>query len=156
MELINYLNSANKSIFRFEYLQDFDIPEEQKFFQKYVTAGVLDLEPLMKGWWDFIDAKRRMGVMYQKVKLIREPLTKYTEWSLQICKKSEKYGQKTKILTEEKLTRSLERLKDFWLIDDSVALRMNYGGRGEYLGFEKVKNIEPYVLAKKYSLKNSE
>ncbi len=154
MNLMDYLESAKKSLFRFEYLQDFNIPEEKDDFETYKKTGKFD-PTMMKEWWNFLESKQREGVIAQRVRLVREPFTKYTEWEIEIYKETIKHGDEIKTLSEDKLTTALDELKDFWIIDDSIVLSIKYTSIGEYLGFEKVVNIDTYLNAKRYLLENS-
>jgi len=151
---MHHLQSAKKSLFRFEYLQDFNISSEKDNFDAYKKTGVFD-HGMMKSWWNFLELKQKEGVVAQRVRLVRKPITKYTEYSLEIFKETIKYGDEIRILPEEKITSDLEKLKDFWLIDDSVVLDMKYSKIGEYLGFKVIDDMKPYLKAKKYLLENS-
>lgn len=154
MSLGEKLKSARESLFRFEYLQEFDVPEESPAFRKYQTNEEVEIRHLMQGWWDFLEAEHAEGVRTERVRLVRAPQTRYLEWELLIHRESLKHGDHIRILKEDSLTPDVEVLGDFWLIDDTTALKMNYGARGRFLGFEEV-DAEPYIQAKIYLLKNS-
>ena len=144
MELYKYLQSAQKSLFRFEAFQDYKVEGD----------GIDD--DGMKEWWDFITLKTKSGVKMQRVRLIIEPLTEYTKNELVVHKKSKTFGDDIRLIREDVFKNLKLKQEDFWLIDDSVILKMNYGARGEYLGFDIIKNgVDDYIAAKNVLIKNS-
>jgi len=156
MDLYDYLKSAKKSLFRLEYLQEYNVPEEAEFFEQYKKTGGIDTKDLMQEWWDFLKQKNDKGVIMQRVRLVKKPITKYLEWELKVYKETARYGEEIKLLPEYKSTPELDELGDFWLVDDSVGLKMNYDESGQYESFELVSDIKLYLNAKKYLLENSE
>ena len=155
MDLGEHLKSAKESLFRFEYLQEFDVPKEREFFKTGQIYGQAEIENLMHDWWNFLDTRRKEGVLTQRVRLVRLPLTKYLEWELYVHRQTvERHKDDIRTLSEENLRPDIEKLGDFWLVDDSVALKMNYDSDGKYLGFEEVAP-QPYIDAKRSLLENS-
>lgn len=154
MNLEDHLQSAQKSLFRFEYLQEFDVSEESELFRTYQATGKVEIRDMMQDWWEFLEKKHQQGVLTQRVRLVRFPVSKYVEWELFIHRQASKHGDDIRTLNEKKLTPELEVLGDFWLIDELTALKMNYDSAGKYIGFEKVE-FQPYLKAKKYLLANS-
>lgn len=146
MELFDYLQSAKKSLFRFEALQEYLVEGED-----------LENDSYMKEWWDFIQEKTRDGIVMERVRLIREPLTEYTKKELVVHKKSKSCGDDIRIIDGNNFEKLEIAEKDFWLIDDKIYLDMKYSNTGEYLGFDVHNNdIEPYQKAKELLLENSE
>ena len=155
MNLLDYLNSAKSSLFRYEGLQEYDIEQEREAVQHFLENGVFD-ESRMREWWDFIESKKKTGVSMQRVRLLVEPLTDYTKMELAIHRKSNKVGDDIRVITEEKLKELLGlKPQDFWLIDDSAALLMQYDSVGKYLGFTLAEDVAPFLFLKNEFLKNS-
>ncbi len=143
MKLFDYLKSANKSLFRFESLQEYKIDGEDSSDEG------------MKEWWNFIDSKTKTGVKMQRVRLIIRPFSDYTKIELEIHKKSKAFGDDIRIIEEDKFKSLQIKQEDFWLIDDSVCLKMNYSTLGEYLGFTLENDVDIYKKAKNSLLENS-
>lgn len=144
MQLFEYLKLAKISLFRFEYLQEY----------KSDINGMNDSK--MKEWWSFIESKTKSGVVMQRVRLVIEPLNDYTKKEIEIHKKSNNYGDNIKIIKNKEFKKLKIKLKDFWLIDEKIVLKMKYLNNGEYLGFDVIdKNIEDYVKISKILFKNS-
>jgi len=149
MNLLEHLETAQKSIFRFEYLQEFLVPGEETSLKRFEETGEVDVSD-MGEWWSFLKSLHAKGVRTERVRLVREPQTRYTTCELLVHKKSVEQGDDIRVLKEKDLTPDLERLGDFWLVDDKIVLRMNYSPSGEYLGFEEVADTASYVAAREY------
>jgi hypothetical protein len=155
MSLGDHLESAQKSLFRFEYIQDFDIEAERQSVELFHTNRSLEVESLMGEWWSFIKKKRQNGVVCERVRYVRYPLSKYLEWELQVHKKTTAFGDDIRILPENKILPNLQELGDFWMIDDAEVLIMNYDSQGAYIGFQVEAVTDTYSEAKQYLLKHS-
>jgi len=144
MDLYQYFQSANKSLFRFEALQDYKVDGDR-----------IDDED-MKEWWDFIASKTNNGVKMERVRLVTEPLTEYTKNELVVHRKSKMFGDDIRIIKEKTFKRLNIPQEDFWLIDEAVVLKMNYSETGEYNGFDIIKNnIDEFQKIKDILLKKS-
>ena len=144
MDLYQHLQSAQKSLFRFETLQDYNVGDD-------------DLDDKgMKDWWDFIALKTRDGVKMERIRLIIEPLTEYTKRELIVHAKSKTFGDDIRTISEETFNKLSIKLADFWLIDEKLVLIMKYSENGEYFGFDIMENeVEKYVDVKNTLIKNS-
>ncbi len=144
MELFEYLKSANKSLFRFESLQEYEVEGEDMSDEG------------MKEWWNFIIQKTQEGILMQRVRLVVEPLTEYTKNELEVHKKSKGIGDDIRIMKGDSFNTLNIKQEDFWLVDNKIVLRMNYSISGEYKGFDVIEeNIEEYTETKDRLIKNS-
>lgn len=141
MTLLDYLKSAEKSLFRFEAQQEYKVED--------------DMSPAsMQAWWNFIESKITNHVLMQRVKLIREPVNDYTKKELEMHRKSVTHGDIIKIIKYHDIEKSNIPTQDFWIIDDILVLEMNYSTTREYLGFNVIKsNIRDYIKIKKPIIK---
>ena len=133
---MDYLQSAQKSLFRFERLQVYDMPEEQTAFQNFCQTGVLKITGSDKEWFAFLQEKHGQGVVTQRVRLIEYPLTDYTRFELAFHRVALQHGDDIRFVTKELLNGLSLPVKDFWLIDDKIILIQNYDTAGRWLGFE--------------------
>ncbi len=146
MELMDYLSAAQHSIFRFEYLQDFSATDKDAFTQW--QNHELDITQAGKGWWEDLDTLHKRGVVTQRVRRVVRPMNDYTKFEIEIHKESAKRGDKIRIIGDD-LFQTLDiTLQDFWLVDNKIAIKMNYGDQGRYLGFSIDEDIEKYAKAK--------
>ncbi len=144
MDLYQYLQSAQKSLFRFETLQDYNVGDD----------GLDDQG--MKDWWDFIASKTNSEVKMERVRLIIEPLTEYTKRELIVHAKSKTFGDDIRTINEVTFNKLSIPLEDFWLIDEKLALIMKYSESGEYLGFDiEESDIKKYITTKDILIKHS-
>ena len=137
MDLYQYLQSAQKSLFRFEALQEYKVEGDE-----------IDDKDLIE-WWDFITSKTKSGVVMERVRLIVEPLTEYTKRELVIHAKSKTLGDDIKTIDEVVFNKLHIQQEDFWLIDEKLALIMQYSETGNYLSFDVIeRDVEKYIATK--------
>ncbi|HEY5220625.1 MAG TPA: hypothetical protein VIJ29_00530 [Candidatus Paceibacterota bacterium] len=150
---MDYLNGAQHSIFRFEYLQDFSATDRDEF-AKWQNHE-LDIAQLGKGWWNDLRVLHKRGVVTQRVRRVVRPMNDYTKFELEIHKESARHGDKIKIIDDDLFQVFNVNLRDFWLVDDKTALKMNYGDAGRYEGFSIDEDVEKYVKAKELLWRHS-
>lgn len=138
MDLMEYLESAEKSLFRWEALQEYKVDGEDEG---------------MDEWWEFIERKTRNGVAMERVRLIVFPMNDYTKKEVEVHKLSATHGDTIRFVDVRDMDDAYPSC--FWLIDDSLVLKMNYGPNGEYYGFETEENIQPFLDFKEKILKQS-
>lgn len=155
MDLQSYLASAKISLFRFEQLQDYDVANEKESIVYFKATGEVKDE-IMKDWWEFIKSKTKSGVVMQRVRLVVEPYTDYTKMELVLHKKTSEHGDDIRIISEPDFKSLNIQLPDFWLIDMSLVLIMEYNSFGEYRGFKvQTDNIKVFIDAKELLCKQS-
>ncbi len=153
MNLIDYLNTAQKSLFRFEYLQDFSAADEKSFtrWRKTKQIDTAALQP----WWDFLERKHADGVVTSRVRRVAIPLSEYTRFELEGHRETAKHGDDIRIIKNDQFKTLAIPLVDFWLIDDAAVIRMVYGERGTLLGIEKEDAKNEHLEAKRKLIANS-
>ncbi|MBU2578930.1 hypothetical protein KKA09_02330 [Patescibacteria group bacterium] len=142
MNLMKYLNSSKKNLFRFEYLQNFE--EEENFMKHWRETGLIDKKS-MQDWWNFIKQKNSKGIKTSRVRRVVFPLTEYTRMELEVHKMTMKFGDKIRIIMDDAYKELKIQAKDFWIVDDNIVLEMKYDCNGKYLGFEKKDNWQDYL-----------
>ena len=146
MKLIDHLGSAKQYIFRFEYLQDFSATDA-KSFEYWQKNGNID-EQSVKEWWDFLEGFHKQGVVTKRVRRIVRPMNEYTRFELEVHKKTAKRGDKIRTIADDVYQTLDISFKDFWLIDDTTVIDMNYDDSGRYLGFSVNPRVGEYIKAK--------
>jgi cation diffusion facilitator CzcD-associated flavoprotein CzcO len=110
----------------------------------------------MGPWWDFIRTKTKEGVNMSRVRMLVYPLNDYTKAELVAHAKSALCGDDIRTITDTECVSLGFEPVDFWLIDNTTCLLMNYTNEGEWLGFDVVtEHIEKYTEMKHTLLKNS-
>ena len=159
MDLDKWLDSAKKSIFRFEFLQEYKIKDEEDFDKRmdeqFLKTGEVDMS-LMKEWHDFIRSKTSSGVEMRWVRLVVIPINFYTKLSLHIYRKRLEFGIDIMVITQENFDKLNIKVNDFYLIDDENVLLMNYDDKKDFLGVTlDNKSLKKYLGYKKLLLENS-
>ena len=154
MDLIDHLNSAVASLFRFEGLQEYVVEQEREALLAFTADGTVS-DAHMQDWWGFIDRKTKSGIVMERVRLVIEPLTDYTKMELELHKRSAEKGDVIKTITEDRFSELGIAPQDFWLIDDAKVLIMNYDEQGKYLGYAVYEDVTQFLKAKQLLLQNS-
>lgn len=145
MDLMAYLSAAKRSLFRYEYLQDFSAVDKEGF-EEWQRSGSIE-EAKLDEWIAFLEKKHKEGVTTQRVRRVVLPLNAYTRYELAVHRIIAQYGDDIRVVTDDAITSLAAPAFDFWLIDETIALKMLYGERGVFLGIEKQSDPEPYLRA---------
>jgi hypothetical protein len=154
MNLSDYLARAKTSLFRFEFLQEFNVPQESDALKMWQDSKKVDKEYFQR-WWNFVKEKTGKGVVMQRVRLVKLPLTDYTRWELAVHDMTAKFGDDIRVIKEADYKKLGLDLKDFWVVDDTVVLDMEYNKAGEYIDSAVMPQIDKYLQAKKLLLAKS-
>jgi hypothetical protein len=154
MTLLETLDQAKQSLFRFEYLQSFSVNSEKELWDIWEKEHRI-ADGYMQHWWNYITDKQNSGVKMTRVSLVRFPLTPYKEMELEIFKKTITYGDDIRIITGERFDKLNLNVKDFWLIDESTAIDLIYTASGDWIGFSGINDTSGYLKAQQQILLNS-
>ena len=156
MTLFEYLKSAKKELFRFEALQNYDVPQEVGTYSKFIKTGEVSFSEDDKEWWSFIKNKKSNNIKTERVRLLKFPITDYSFFELMVHQMSVICGDEIKIILSNEFNKLDVPIQDFWLINNETVLIMNYDDTGKYIGFDVVKNdVNKYVEYKDKLLQNS-
>ncbi|GAA1692354.1 DUF6879 family protein [Kribbella sp. NPDC056951] len=135
------------SAFRLETLDYYHVGSDGGDVARYL-AGAPEPDPDRKGpWLNQLRAERAAGKLRHRVHVLRTPLSDYLryecEWGYL---PNAAAGEEIHILdlSEHPLPTEVERLEDFWLMDDETVLRMHYDELGVYLGASLAEDVVPY------------
>lgn len=154
MTLLETLDQAKHSLFRFESLQEYIVNSEKDLVQTWKSEHRIADEH-MQEWWDYVSSKKAAGITMQRVSLLRYPLTSYKEMELEIFKKTNKYGDDIRIINGDDFDNLSVGAQDFWLIDDTFAVILNYEANGEWIGFDTTNEVSKYLKIKDLILSKS-
>ncbi len=147
-----YIENSQKSLFRFEGLQDYSAEDGASWVEKYQTTGKLTELPADHEWWKKMKERNERGMITQRVRLVLRPLNDYTTTELAYLEEAARYsGDDIRIIEQENFERICAAgLKDFWMIDDQYVFLMEYGPKGKYLGSEIIKEneVNAYLILK--------
>ncbi len=149
--MLKYFNSFQKSAFRVETLQRYNVNEEREAFEYFQQHKELP-DGVWKDWHDIIQQAKSRWATMQRVHLIQFPITPYISFEMEFYKKNIRYWEDVFYLPFEDC--SVEVDSDFWIFDDAVVLKMFYDKDGSFLKFEEIKDIDAYLQIKNYLLEN--
>ena len=88
--MLKYFNSFQKSAFRVETLQRYNVNEEREAFEYFQQHKKL-LDGVWNDWHDIIKQAKSRGTTMQRVHLIQFPITPYISFEMEFYKKSMMY-----------------------------------------------------------------
>lgn len=125
-----------RTLFRLETLPVYLVDSDGEDYRRYV-AGLPGPTMSRKGpWLEVLRSERERGLYQHRVHVWTPPLTDYlryeAEWGYAYNAEA---GEDIRILdTSEQRKPAAVLDEDFWLIDDSLVVRMHYDPQGRLLG----------------------
>jgi hypothetical protein len=156
-----------KTAFRFELLQIYDIEEERAAFRSFIENGPQKAcQPDMEDWCAEIAKAKSMGRCYQRVRRVTLPPNDYTRFEiLSGYQFSSEAGEEIRIWENDESPISTDgvKVKDFWLFDDSVCFELEYNEAGQFIGVHQIgspqlplyRRAKTVLLAASVELKQS-
>lgn len=145
-----------RSAFRLETLQQYSVDFEQQALRKFLEGEPLPESAPNAEWVELVRGNVTAGKAMARVHLLTNPLTPYArfeiEWGYYF---SAQAGEEIRFCFSNE--PGLRKLGDFWLFDDTIAVTMHYGGRGEFIGPELVPSskIDQFVEARDVAVSKS-
>jgi len=154
------LQHFERSAFRLETLPVYSVPQEAEWFAEWQRSGKLpQLTPETDSWLRLVVEARQAGKQMQRVHLVTPPLGEYLRFELATQASSVEWGEDCRVAETADVEQVVDRLEDYWLIDETVAIRLHYDDEGRFLGTEEAEDVVPYrrqrdlVLMRSVSLK---
>lgn len=150
--------SINSSAFRLETLPVYDMPGERDEFARHL-AGERPPPDLHYRWLDTLAQGVKAGKVFQRVHVVTSPLSDYLQyefaWGYVFNVRA---GEDIRILDLSRQADPGLPAQDFWLLDDSVVVRMDYTPHGIQLGRELLEEADPapYVEWKRLALAHAQ
>jgi hypothetical protein len=155
-----WLQNFQRSAFRLETLPVYSVPQEEAWFAEWQRSGKLpELTPDNDSWLKLVTEACRAGKQMQRVHLVTPPLSDYLRFEFATQIPSVDCGEDCRIAEASHVQQLVSHLGDYWLMDETVAVRLRYDNEGRFLGTEQVEDVVLYrrqrdmVLAHSVSLK---
>jgi len=132
--------SFQHTAYRLETLQAYDVSYEQEPYSAFLGGLPRPADQSKNEWTSMIKAGISAGKVFQRVRVVSEPLTDYLRYELEWSyPPNTAAGEDIRVLTTipEEL-RTPGRLRDYWLFDSSDLWVMDYAGDGSFLCAEQV------------------
>src|SRR5688572_15085767 len=113
----NLFETFERSAFRLETRQIYNIPEEMEMVQHFLRGEPYDDEEYSRDWLDLIKTNIAAGKTMQRAKLVRRPFTDYTRWLMTMgVPENIEAGEDYRIVDTTDRKLDLPDL-DYWLFD---------------------------------------
>lgn len=136
----DHFESFKQEAFRLETLPAYNIPSEQEDYKRYLAGAPLpspDREHIE--WIEVIKRATARGATFKRARIIPNPLTSYIKYEIDWgYLYNADAGEEIRLVEEAALiTNSQFNFKeDYWLFDNTIAVKMNYDSTGGFLGGE--------------------
>jgi hypothetical protein len=156
-DLARAVDRSTRSAFRLETLPQYLVPQEAEEFAAWRAGRPVPLQtPATSPWLEKIQTTTSRGYRWYRVHVIDHPLSDYLRYELYGYQANAAAGEEIYI-ADRRDHPDLEHLReDFWLIDDTTAVRMVYDVDGRFLRPEPVQDVTPYLLMRDTVLRHAE
>lgn len=152
-------STFQKSAFRLEWLQTYDVEEERKLFRAFLKEGAVEsCPPEFEAGCKEIARATAGGKLFQRVRRVTLPLTEYTRFEIlngyRFCIEA---GEQVRILEKpdviSNFLSTVGEVKDFWLFDDNLCFELEYTTNGQFVAVHQMENGKlPFYVATKSKL----
>ena len=135
-EFEELLRSASRRIFRVEALPEYNVPADRAIYDEFARG--VPLPPInscaMTQWFESIRKHCERGVRFQRLRLMPKQMTPYLRYEIDWCYTySNDFGEETRF--HQLSPTNQNSLTDFYVVDDSKLIHIEYGAGGTWLGF---------------------
>jgi hypothetical protein len=132
-KLWSTIEISNKSLFRFEGLQDYSAEDGQDKVQHFLNTGLLLEYPGTSDWWKEMKKRNDIGIITKRVRLVVEPVTDYTKWELAYLKEAKKYSGDDIKLPKKETWRCVSKITLKGLVDTEVIIMIMFKNYLDYI-----------------------
>jgi hypothetical protein len=143
-ELGRLFHRCTSSAFRLECLPAYDVTEdaERDAYRRWLAGE--QLPPPQRAWPELVASAVAAGKRMQRVRVIRQ-MTDYIRFEMQWGYPANvTAGEDIRILDLGPEGEALPTQHDFWLFDDAIAVRLDYGSDGRFVGPIEVSDATTY------------
>jgi hypothetical protein len=146
-ELQRMLGQVERSVFRLETLSSYIAPGEADMLRAFNDGHPMpsrgpDTDPWLRMVADSVQA----GRLWSRVHVLNRPLSDYLRFELFGYQGNVAAGEDVRIADRAKVPETLSVLAgDFWLLDNAVAVVIEYDGNGRRLSMEPTRDVTGFV-----------
>jgi hypothetical protein len=143
-----FLAQAERTVFRLETLDQYLGTSDAALRHHAETGRLLPLEqrPAKVAWMDAVRRAVAAGRRVARVHVIGRPLSAYNRFELAAYAENAAAGEDVRIADRGEHPELAALDRDFWLMDEGLALLMSYDAEGRFLAMEPT--TDPEVLAR--------
>lgn len=147
--LIAELDLFQRTLFRYEQLPAYAVDDDGDDYHRWMAGASQPTWSRKQPWLDVLRADRDAGRDRRRVRRFTRDLTAYERYACDWgYAHNAPAGENIRVLrTDEHMIPDLPRV-DFWVVDDTAAIVMNYDGAGRFLDATRVPDPTPYIAAR--------
>lgn len=148
-DLVDALQTAQHSVFRFEGRQDY--PDDE-LWQAHLRGEWWEQSEDLADWCALVSATVDRGAHWIRARVVTEPWTPYTRWEIE-----QHFPHNLTAGEDIRLVRAAEQwaIDDFWLVDDHGWLLL-YGTNGAMTVVEATDHLPELQAVKARALRSAE
>jgi hypothetical protein len=156
-ELQGMLREATQSVFRLETRSFYTAPGEADMLRAFNDGSPMpprnpDTDPWLRMVADSVSAGRQ----WSRVHVLDRPLSDYLRFELLGYQGNVAAGEDVRIADRAVIPRALGQLsRDFWLLDNALAVVMEYDDDGRRLAMEPTRDVDSFVDQRDLAVKHS-
>lgn len=143
----DFFASFARSAWRLETLPAYGTAKTDPAFAAYLNLGhlsPLEERPRAQAWLAAVRRATAEGKRIGRVHVLSQPLSDYLRYELATYFENEAAGEIVRIADVSPQRRHASLTRDFWLLDDQLALLMDYDAEGRFLSLTPSR--DPAVL----------
>lgn len=132
-----FFGLADRTIWRLETLPVYSTPTTDPAFAAYIRRGELPPlaeRPAKRAWMTLVRQAVAKGKRVGRVHVLRLPLTAYLQYELATYAENAAAGEDVRIAVVDDHPELATLDQDYWLLDDGLALIMDYDDAGRFRG----------------------
>ena len=136
-DLAQLVDASRFEAFRLETHPQYLVPQEAEEFTAWRAGRPVVLQtPETSDWLAKIRRTTAAGYRWSRVHVVDWPLADYTRYELWGYQANVAAGEEVRIADRRAAPVLDQMRRDFWLIDDEIAVWMDYDLEGRFLGAE--------------------
>lgn len=152
-----FFDAFERTAFRLETYPAYDVASEQDEYQRFLSSGTLSI-PDDDLWLTRVRHFRASSRWIGRVHVLRRPLTDYLRYEFAVYRHTVAAGEDIRILDLTSQPNPGLPNQDFWLLDDTSVVRMDYDDQGRQLSRELLETTDPaqYVMWQRIALTHAQ
>ena len=156
-ELQRMLRKVEQSVFRLETLSSYTAPGEADMLRAFNDGHPMpprgpDTDPWLRMVADSVQAGRR----WSRVHVLDRPLSDYLRFEILGYQGNVAAGEDVRIADRADVPEALSTLvRDFWLLDDALAVVIEYDEDGRRLSMEPTRDVVDFVHQRNLAVEHS-
>lgn len=156
-ELQRRLRKVERSVFRLETLSRYTAPGEADMLRDFHAGRPLPPRgPGTDPWLRMVADSVQAGRRWSRVHVLDRPLSDYLRFELLGYHGNVAAGEDVRIADRATVPEALATLaRDFWLLDDTFAVVMEYDEEGRRLSMEPTNDVKNLILQRDLAIRHS-